>query len=330
MIESRAGSIFGIMRPVSLLNAAARGFFPFLISFFLFVGSSAWAEPPQSDSTVDSSVVKSDTTVTISDSLIQNSVDNLLDSLTEPTVPTDKDTFDTTIRDSAIDDSTAAVSDSHMTKESLTKTTADSAAREDSAHAATFTDTFYAADTQRDTTKNLSFIVRVGRFLHLHTVFSWLRTHIIHIAILLICAGLIWATIAFFHDTRDKQRFLTRMRLSIMDKEVQKACKYIEKLYYLPHLTPKIVCQDLVTGEAFLQSLFQKELGMSIEEFINHVRINRAKHHLYIHPKTMAAEIAAKVGFEDTDEFERVFALYTDNTTFYEFRDSLADTTHSS
>jgi two-component system, response regulator YesN len=99
------------------------------------------------------------------------------------------------------------------------------------------------------------------------------------------------------------------MRLSLMDSEVQRACLHIEKKFNDPLLSPQSVCAAIITGEPFLETLFEKELGMSISAYINHVRIHRAKLLLTATPETGSQEMAAQVGFSESSEFETQFKL---------------------
>ncbi|HUI92585.1 MAG TPA: helix-turn-helix domain-containing protein [Chitinivibrionales bacterium] len=110
---------------------------------------------------------------------------------------------------------------------------------------------------------------------------------------------------------RQKRRFLTTTRLSVMDKEVQKACRYIEKNYSNPELTVQSICAALVTGEAFLEALMQRDLGISIGDFITHVRINRAKGLAQNNPSCLRESAAQQTGFIDTDAFDAEFKKIT-------------------
>jgi two-component system response regulator YesN len=96
-----------------------------------------------------------------------------------------------------------------------------------------------------------------------------------------------------------------------MDKEVQRACRLIEKQYEDPDLDLRKICQELVTGEAFLAALFVKELGLSVGDFIAQVRINRAKITLRRNPEIPAATLARSVGFADEKELKGLFERIT-------------------
>lgn len=129
-------------------------------------------------------------------------------------------------------------------------------------------------------------------------------------------------TIAFANYRKDRNRFLTAGRLSIMDKEVQLACDYIEQNYTNKNLSIDLICKELVTGEAFLRALFLKELGISLENFIQQVRVNRVKILLSKDVKLEAAKIVEYSGFFDEKEFQVVF-LELCGMEFEKYRQSL-------
>jgi two-component system response regulator YesN len=92
-----------------------------------------------------------------------------------------------------------------------------------------------------------------------------------------------------------------------MDKEVQRACKYIEHNFENPDLSIDSICAALITGKAFLEAVFERELGISVEAFIDQVRINRAKIMLNKKPQITAEELAVCSGFKNTDSFLQTF-----------------------
>jgi AraC-like DNA-binding protein len=104
-----------------------------------------------------------------------------------------------------------------------------------------------------------------------------------------------------------EKRFMTTTRLSLMDREVRRACVHIEKHFSDPELTPGIVCSAVVTGEPFLEALFQKELGMSIEDYIAQTRIHHAKQLIKENPEAEAATVAAQAGFADVEFFRTTY-----------------------
>lgn len=138
-------------------------------------------------------------------------------------------------------------------------------------------------------------------------IIAWVKVRIGKIIFLCISLVVIFYTINFYRQKTEKTRFLTTTRLSIMDKEVQRACRNIETNFADPEYSVKRLCEELVTGEAFLEALFQKELGMSVGEFIGQVRINHARILLNKTPSLTPEELAFRCGFPDAEAFSRSF-----------------------
>lgn len=125
--------------------------------------------------------------------------------------------------------------------------------------------------------------------------------------VLIATIALAGIAIAALLGRRESRRFMTTTRLSLMDTEVQRACKYIEKKYQDPLLNPETLCAALVTGQAFLQALFERELGMTVDEFIDQVRVNQSQFFLKKHPGALTAEVARASGFGDEQQFCKAF-----------------------
>lgn len=118
-------------------------------------------------------------------------------------------------------------------------------------------------------------------------------------------------TFFFYKERVDKKRFLTTTRLSIMDKEVQMACRYIEHNFSDSDLTIDTICSELVTGKAFLNALFERDLGINVESFIDQVRINRVKIFLSGDEKIYNNELALNSGYKDVDSMLLKFKKIT-------------------
>jgi len=151
----------------------------------------------------------------------------------------------------------------------------------------------------------------------------FLRANIVPFLILLAGALAIAGVLALFRYSKDTNRFLTTGRLSIMDKEVQLACDYIEENYANKDLSVTDLCTALTTGAAFLQALFHNELGISVEDFIDQVRVNKVKHFIN---KNLAADtetLVALTGFADKKTLEETFLAVTgaDIDTFRKLAD---------
>ncbi len=153
---------------------------------------------------------------------------------------------------------------------------------------------------------------------------SAVKKHFKKIFFLVASLVLILLTVSFYRQHQEKGRFLTTTRLSIMDKEVQRACRYIEEHYGDPALDLHGICAALVTGGAFLEALFIKELGLTINDFIAQVRINRAKIALRKNPGVPVDSLAASVGFTNDKTFMERFTALT-GADLQSYRDSLTD-----
>jgi AraC-like DNA-binding protein len=137
------------------------------------------------------------------------------------------------------------------------------------------------------------------------------RMLLVRIIAFLACAVIIIGVVNVVRKQTQQPRFLTTTRLSVMDKEVQKACRYIEKNYSNPELTTASICADLVTGEAFLEALMERELGITLGDFITHVRINRARVLLEKDPSLAIEAAAQQTGFIDAEAFGAEFKKIT-------------------
>jgi AraC-like DNA-binding protein len=118
---------------------------------------------------------------------------------------------------------------------------------------------------------------------------------------------------------KDEKRFMTTTRLSLMDGEVQRACLHIEKQYMDPSMTPASVCGSIVTGQPFLETMFERELGMSIAAYMDQVRIHHALQIVQWNPTAEAAFIAEHTGYSDAAGFVRQWSSVTGGD-FYAYR----------
>jgi AraC-like DNA-binding protein len=137
------------------------------------------------------------------------------------------------------------------------------------------------------------------------------RTMLVRLLMLLACVALILAAIRFVKKQRATPRFLTTTRLSVMDKEVQRACRYIEKNFANPDLSAEGICSDLVTGVAFLEALMERDLGVTVNDFIVHVRVNRAKQILAKDPAAGCESVSRETGFASEAAFLASFRKLT-------------------
>jgi AraC-like DNA-binding protein len=118
---------------------------------------------------------------------------------------------------------------------------------------------------------------------------------------------ILWFIMARIAGKKEEKRFMTTTRLSLMDGEVRRACLHIEKHFAEPGLTPETLCTDLITGEPFLEAIFQRELGMSIAGYIGQVRIHHAKRIVAKNPSLDGLSVASQTGFSDAVSFGVMF-----------------------
>ena len=94
-------------------------------------------------------------------------------------------------------------------------------------------------------------------------------------------------------ETTSRNTTITRIK-ELVENEYQKplSMKYIAEKVYINHV--------------YLGQLFKKETGMSLNDYINKVRINKAKK-LLRNSNSMIYQIAEQVGFSDSQYFSLVF-----------------------
>jgi AraC-like DNA-binding protein len=124
-------------------------------------------------------------------------------------------------------------------------------------------------------------------------VVQFTKKNLIKISIFLFFLIVIVITVLFFRQRFEIRRFMTTTRLSVMDKEVQRACRFIESNFDDVELSVDKLCTELVTGKAFLTALFS--------------RINRAKIFFKKDHSAENSAIALKAGFSDIEQFKKTF-----------------------
>jgi AraC-like DNA-binding protein len=139
----------------------------------------------------------------------------------------------------------------------------------------------------------------------------------------------LWVILKRRRVKNDEKRFMTTTRLSLMDGEVQRACLHIEKRYMDPSMTPASVCGSIVTGQPFLETMFERELGMSVAAYIDQVRTHHARQIVQWNPAAEAAFIAEHTGYSNAAEFVKQFKKVTGND-FYDYRNEKQKSTGGS
>lgn len=87
---------------------------------------------------------------------------------------------------------------------------------------------------------------------------------------------------------------------------------YIETNYNQP-LTRKSVADHFYVSSNYLSQLFQREGNLGFNEYLNHVRLEKAKFLLKEYDMKIK-EIAMRCGFNDSNYFCRIFKSHTDRS----------------
>ena len=90
---------------------------------------------------------------------------------------------------------------------------------------------------------------------------------------------------------------------------VYKVIEYIKENYHR-HISLEEIAQITYMSKTYLSTLFKKETGYSISEYINGIRIDHARS-LLINSDIAIVEIARMCGFEDQSYFTKVFRKTT-------------------
>jgi len=110
----------------------------------------------------------------------------------------------------------------------------------------------------------------------------------------------------FFHQlVTEICRRLGQSRKSDRKRAVDKARRMIAQRY-ASELTIERIAKELHYSKSYFGQLFKAETGMSASEYINQVRVQKAKEMLFAGDYRIG-EIAEKVGFRDQQYFARVF-----------------------
>ncbi len=92
-------------------------------------------------------------------------------------------------------------------------------------------------------------------------------------------------------------------------RPVRNAQAYVEE-HYMEPVTLEEIARHVGLNETYLSSVFKKQTGKSLIDFLTHVRVQHAKELLINHHKSVN-EIAEEVGFNDAKYFTKRFKKYT-------------------
>ncbi len=131
------------------------------------------------------------------------------------------------------------------------------------------------------------------------------------VLLMFVLLAVIGVAIYLVRRKKNSGNFLTSTRISIMDREVQLVCQYIEEHYADQELDAEKICEALSTGKQFVETLFKKELDMTLEAFITHVRIHHAVNNINEGFNGESEELMALSGYIDFPRFEHDFFTVT-------------------
>lgn len=101
---------------------------------------------------------------------------------------------------------------------------------------------------------------------------------------------------------------------------VQQSIKYIRKNYGKNSLSMAEICNQTKTSIGYMSTLFKKETGYTVNEYITSIRLEKAKD-LLLKTNLKVYEISEMVGYSSSQYFSQLFLTYTKKTPS-EFRRS--------
>ncbi|HEX2947333.1 MAG TPA: response regulator [Clostridia bacterium] len=100
-----------------------------------------------------------------------------------------------------------------------------------------------------------------------------------------------------------------RNRNSKTSRLIEKVKKYIEENYHNSELGIDEIARHLYINYAYLCSVFKRDTGITINEYLTEFRINRAKK-LFDAGNAMVLDVADRVGYADANYFGKCFKKY--------------------
>lgn len=125
----------------------------------------------------------------------------------------------------------------------------------------------------------------------------------------------IWSQISGFKTMNEMKEYLIRNTAVLCDnidelpsksKAVFKVLEYVQRNYSSCNLSNKALAEYVYLTPAYLSSLFKKETGKTISDYIIEVRIEKSKE-LLKKPRIKLFEIARAVGYSDANYYAKAF-----------------------
>jgi two-component system response regulator YesN len=102
----------------------------------------------------------------------------------------------------------------------------------------------------------------------------------------------------------------TRLHKPTKSNKMAAAAKlYIEQQFSNPDLQLEEIAKHVYVNSSYLRALFKKEVGMTITDYVTHIRMQKAKE-LLSRGSSRLANIAEQIGYNDPAYFSRCFKKY--------------------
>ncbi|MBE7010005.1 MAG: AraC family transcriptional regulator [Ruminococcaceae bacterium] len=90
---------------------------------------------------------------------------------------------------------------------------------------------------------------------------------------------------------------------------IHKASEYMN-LHYAEHITQNHVASHVYLSPSYFSKVFKETLGISFNEYLNKVRIEKSKK-LLLNPEINIEKVSSMVGYENRSYFGKIFKEYT-------------------
>lgn len=138
----------------------------------------------------------------------------------------------------------------------------------------------------------------------------------------------IWAQISSFETMQEIRDYLAGKTALLFEnieefesnsRAIADVMKYIQKHYAACELSNKTLAESVYLTPTYLSTLFKKETGKTIGEYLIEVRIEKSKE-LLKEPRVKLFEVARNVGYSDANYYAKAFKKQTGMTPS-EFRE---------
>lgn len=116
-------------------------------------------------------------------------------------------------------------------------------------------------------------------------------------------------------DTKELLSILQTINQKHSEKKevslAEKICQYVNENYRQPDLSLSLLARQFHVSESYLTRVIKKECGKNYTEYLNYLRLEKAKELLRQNSSLQSQEAAAQVGYMNKHYFCRIFKQYT-------------------